>query len=298
MAQPAPRSLIELLARPHDHGQGDDRETPRDPIQVEHPSLPRDPVPQRNRERHQQMTQEVDLLHGAVVAHWPVGHQQHGPEHREHRDDGGDHELPGEGADFAAARDPFALERIFRGNRRRNLEARRTDRLLEIFRTHDAGDVVDGRGFRRLVGDRANDAVDPGERPFERRDARGIVQIDDAERDAGLAAVVARIAHRLDELCDIGLAGVVFDRGLVGGEVDARRGDTGGTGERFLHRRGAAGAGHAFDGQDDPRFTHACRRGTCAATMPRAARLRVQPRATPSACSCRSGRGTRPVGRG
>src|SRR5204862_8070942 len=111
------------------------------------------------------------------------------------------------------------------------------------------------------------------------RDTRRIVQIEDAERDARLAAVVARIAHRLDELSDVRLRAVVLDRRLVGREVDAGRGDAHRPRQRLLDRRGAARAGHAFDGKYDPGFTHACRRGTCGVMRPRAARPPAPPRA-------------------
>ncbi len=249
VADSAPGALVELLAGPGDHRQRDRGEPPRDPAQLEDPALPRDPIPQPHRGGHEQPPHQVYLFHRAVLAHRAVGHQQHRADHRDDRDSGCRHELPGQRADLTAARDALPLERILRRDRRRHLEARGSDRLLEILGTHDPGDVVDG------------------------------------------------FAHRLDQLRDVGLRGIVLDGGFVRGEIDARGRDAGGTGQRLLHRGSAARARHAFDRQDDPGLTHGWRRGTCAATMRRGARPAALRPADPSACSCRSGTGIRQAGR-
>src|SRR5687768_18204638 len=49
--------------------------------------------------------------------------------------------------------------------------------------------------------------------------SRRVVELLDPERDARLAAVVAGLANRLDQLGDVGVRVVVVDRGLVGREV-------------------------------------------------------------------------------
>src|SRR5213592_4310612 len=97
-------------------------------------------------------------------------------------------------------------------------------------------------------------------------------------------------ADGLDQLGDVRLRVVVVHGRLAGGVVHGRGHDARGAPQRLLHRRGAGGAAHAFDREDDTRLTH----GTCAARRTAAGRRwRAPPRASPSACSSRSETGTR-----
>ena len=257
MTEAAPGALVELLSGPDHHGQRDERQTPLHPIEVEHPPLAAHPVPQRNGERHQQPAQNIHLFHRPIVAHGTIGHQQHRAEHRDDRHDGRQDELPGQRADFAAARNALALDRVLGGNGLRHLEPGRQDRLFQIGGGHDAGHVIDGRRFRRLVRDGANDTEHGRQRLLQWRHARRVMQIGEPERHARLAAVVAGGADGLDQFGDIRVAVVVFDGRLVGREVDSGGRHARRARERFLHRGGAARAGHPFDRQEDACFAHA-----------------------------------------
>ena len=282
----APRSFVELLPRPRHDRQGEDGEADLDPEQVDRRSR-RHERPQLEGRRHQQPAQEVEALERV---HGPVGHEEHRAPHRDDGRDAGQGELPGERPDFPRARQALPLERILGRDRGRDLEACLRHRALQLLAHRHARHVVHGDRLGRLVSGGANHAVDARQRLLERQHARRVVELLHREGDAGLAAVVARRADGLDQLRDMGLAIVVVDGRLPGGEVDRRAHDAVRARERLLHRGGAGRAAHALDGKDDPRLTH----GTCAATRPACGRpWRARPPKGPSACSSRSETGIR-----
>src|SRR2546427_7082732 len=118
-----------------------------------------------------------------------------------------------------------------------------------------------------------------------------VVELLDGEVHAGSTAVVARGPDRLDQLGDVRLGVVIVDGALAGSVIDRGRADAGGIAERRLHRGGAGGAAHPFDGQDDASLTHGAR-----AAKARAADRRgtAPPHRRRSASSCRTGSGIRP----
>ena len=254
--EPAPGPLVELLARPEHDREGEQAEPHLHPVEGDRVPLARHPVAQREREGHQQPPQQVVLLEGAVRARRPVGHEEHRAEHRDDGDGRGEGEFSGERADLCAPRDTLPLERVLGGDRCRDREARRHDGPRQVVGARRARDVVDRDRLGGLVRRRPDDARHTSQRPLERLDAGRVVQVDDAERDARFAAVVAGLAHRPDQLADAGLGVVVLDRRLGGREVHRRGGDTARGRERLLHRGGAAGAAHPLDRQEDPDLTH------------------------------------------
>src|SRR5207247_741953 len=80
---------------------------------------------------------------------------------------------------------------------------------------------------------------------------------------------------------------VIVDGTLAGSVIDRGGADAGGLAERRLHRGGAGGAAHPFDGQNDTSLTHGAR-----AAKARAAdrRWRALRRGGPSAWPCTSTR--------
>src|SRR5207248_5229991 len=122
---------------------------------------------------------------------------------------GREHELPGQAPDLAPADNALTLHRVLGGYRLRHVEARLLDCPLEVLSRRRPGDVIHRDGLGRLVRRRAEDSLEPAERLLAGCDAGRVVQLLDAEADAGLAAIVSRRADRPDQLGDVGLRVVV-----------------------------------------------------------------------------------------
>ena len=291
MREPTPRPLVELAAGPDDHGQGEDRQGDPRPARVEHCAAGQRFV-QPSGQRGEQPPQQVHLPKRRVGV---VGQQQHRAQHGDQRHDDREAEFPGERANLTRSHEPFALERILGRDWLGDLEPGSFDGALQRFGGRRARDVVDRGGLGRLIGDGADHAGHGAQRVLERCHTGCVVQLLDCEHHARLAAVVAGGANRVDQLGNVRLRVVVIHRGLGGGIIDRRVDDAGGPPEGPLHGRGARRAAHPLDGQDDAGLTH----GACAARLRGAARRwPAPPPGGPSACSCRSGSGTRPPARG
>ena len=66
MPEAIPGAFVELLARPGDDGERNDRQPPFDPLEIEDPSLPRHPIAQSNRQRHEEAA-EIDEIEEHTV---------------------------------------------------------------------------------------------------------------------------------------------------------------------------------------------------------------------------------------